>query len=445
MIAIPTFWRSSTEQAAGLWPFSVSNSLPNIGVIVGKEMNSSGTVCMDPINWFRVARLISNPSLFILGTPGLGKSTLVSRIILGLKYQGIIPMILGDLKPDYTNIIKAIGGKVIHLGSEKYTTNILNVKIPDNLTSKVHNKIFSELSDRTYNTVAAIIEIIRAERLKDYENSILRLSLKELINKERADLNTLTHLLRYPTKRLLDNLDITKTEFNKDVRLLIKSINSVNQTIPELFDINAETGIDNNFSAFSIDISRINVADSIKTACSMIAAWHIGTAQILINQVLTDENLAKQNWYLAVFDELWRPLRSSTSIIDRLDSLTRLNRNIGVGQIMITHSLADMEAVDRAEDKAKARGFVERAGILCTFGLPFKELNALQEIYTFNDKEVKLVTSWSSSESWRIRNMSPGRGKFLIKTGSRIGIPCQMILTDIEEKLHNTESKWQSK
>lgn len=37
----------------------------------------------------------------MLGKPGLGKSTLVRRMALGLAGYGIQPLILGDLKPDY--------------------------------------------------------------------------------------------------------------------------------------------------------------------------------------------------------------------------------------------------------------------------------------------------------------------------------------------------------
>ncbi|WP_238177142.1 hypothetical protein [Kribbella sp. VKM Ac-2566] len=61
------------------------------------------------------SRLISNPSAFVLGKPGLGKSTVVRRMALGLAGHGVQPLILGDLKPDYRDLIEALDGQVIDL------------------------------------------------------------------------------------------------------------------------------------------------------------------------------------------------------------------------------------------------------------------------------------------------------------------------------------------
>ena len=72
-----------------------------VGVPLGRHLFTNATVCADPISWFQIAKLISNPSVFVLGLPGLGKSTLVRRMALGLSGFGVQPLVLGDLKPDY--------------------------------------------------------------------------------------------------------------------------------------------------------------------------------------------------------------------------------------------------------------------------------------------------------------------------------------------------------
>ncbi len=81
-------YRGTTVQVCGLWPFSSGASSPMIGVTLGRHEETQATVCCDPISWFQRARLISDPSAFILGKPGLGKSTLVRRMFLGLSAQG---------------------------------------------------------------------------------------------------------------------------------------------------------------------------------------------------------------------------------------------------------------------------------------------------------------------------------------------------------------------
>ena len=109
-------YRGTTVQVCGLWPFSSGTSSPMIGVPLGRHEETQATVCCDPISWFQRARLISNPSAFILGKPGLGKSTLVRRMFLGLSGQGVHPLVLGDLKGEHVDAVEALGGQVIRLG-----------------------------------------------------------------------------------------------------------------------------------------------------------------------------------------------------------------------------------------------------------------------------------------------------------------------------------------
>ena len=42
------------------------------------------------------------------------------------------------------------------------------------------------------------------------------------------------------------------------------------------------------------------------------------------------------------------------------------------------------------------------------------------------------ISSWSAPDSWRAGARHPGRGKYMIKTGGRLGIPMQMTLTATE-------------
>ena len=45
-------------------------------------------------------------------------------------------------------------------------------------------------------------------------------------------------------------------------------------------------------------------------------------------------------------------------MVDKIDALTRLNRQRGIGQIMVSHTMRDLEALVDDDDRAKARGFV---------------------------------------------------------------------------------------
>ncbi|MGH3368365.1 MAG: LAGLIDADG family homing endonuclease, partial [Nocardioidaceae bacterium] len=53
-------------------------------------------------------------------------STITRRMALGLAGYGIQPLVLGDLKPDYKDLIEALGGQVIELGRGRGHLNVLD-------------------------------------------------------------------------------------------------------------------------------------------------------------------------------------------------------------------------------------------------------------------------------------------------------------------------------
>ena len=151
-------WRGTTVQACGLWPFAAGTGSPMIGVPIGRNLLSGATLCADPISWFQRAHLISNPSMFILGLPGLGKSTLVRRMALGLTGYGVLPLVLGDLKPDYVDLIRALGGQVIELGRGRGRLNILDpgeaIVAADRLTGQARAQVIADARGRRHTMVA---------------------------------------------------------------------------------------------------------------------------------------------------------------------------------------------------------------------------------------------------------------------------------------------------
>ena len=140
-------------------------------------------------------------------------------------------------------------------------------------------------------------------------------------------------------------------------------------------------------------------------------------------------------------------------LVDKADSITRLNRNDGTGHLFITHSLRDMTSMESAADNIKARGFAERSGIVVTAGLAKEDLRALSEVKRMSEVEIDTVAGWSTPPGWRPRTVRgadgrtrpappPGAGKVLIKLGDRAGIATQVRLTQTELDLHDTNSRW---
>ncbi|MGW6016239.1 ATP/GTP-binding protein, partial [Streptomyces sp. NPDC055210] len=213
----------------------------------------------------------------------------------------------------------------------------------------------------------------------------------------------------------------------------------------DTFSTETSTRIDSTAPAVCIDISRIGEADTQLTAAAMLATWSDGLGAVAASHALADAGLTPRRWYFAVLDELWRPLRAASGIVDRIDALTRLNRSLGLGDAKITHTLKDAEALGSASDRAKARGFVERAGMVVCAGLPRTEMEDLGRVVDLSRREIDLVSSWSSPPGWGVsggHEEPPGRGRFLIKVGGRPGIPIKVAITDTERRLHDTNTRW---
>src|SRR5690606_34731709 len=137
---------------------------PMVGVPVGRELSGGATLCCDPISWFQRAGLIHNPSCLVLGKPGLGKSSLIRRMVLGLTAYGTYPMILGDLKPDYVDLITAMGGQVIKLGRGLGSLNVLDpgetAAAAARLTGRARDKLAADAHGRRLNMVAALVTVL---------------------------------------------------------------------------------------------------------------------------------------------------------------------------------------------------------------------------------------------------------------------------------------------
>lgn len=402
--------RGSSTDIAGIYPWLFSNNLPMIGAPLGKHLITESLVCCDPMTWF-IEDHIKNPSMFILGEPGYGKSALVCRIcIYNYLEHNVIPIILGDVKGEYVSLIKHLDGNIVELNTDR-GFNILDFRDLANVDE--YKK--GEYIRRVINLVKSIIVLNRSSHeIDDIEKQIL-INAFQIIS---AD-NSLCEL------RDLLNVIYDKT--------LSKSIESVFVTYKYILNSNNQIKPDIN-KPLCIDISKVTRnSDRDVTAVAMLTTWCVG------NNILTLDS--SNNNYLLVLDELWEPLQTegSKDIVKNIDALTRLNRQWGVGQIMITHSLMDLES----SLLATAKTFIQKAAIVAMCALPDIELERISKVAKLTKKECELVTSWFTPKLNESKH-NAGTGKFLIKVGD-LGIPVQVILSEKEKNIHNTNLKFRQK
>lgn len=452
-------WRGTTVQVCGMWPFAIGTGTPMVGVPLGRHIHTGATLCCDPISWFQRAKLISNPSAFVLGKPGLGKSTLVRRMATGLAGYGVMPLVLGDLKPDYVDLIEAMGGQIITLGRGRGYLNVLDpgeaTEAAERLRASGHEKeaaqVMADAHGRRHTMVSALLTILRSAPPTDREETIIDRSLKWL-DAHHEGVPVLGDLLRVVQdgpeevravaldrgddnryKAITEDLEASLIGLVGGGRLgetfSRQTTNPMRRDAPVVYDVSA------------IDDSEMDLQ-----AATLLACWSAGFGTVNVANALADAGLEPRRHYFVILDELWRALRAGRGMVDRVDALTRLNRQRGVGMAMISHTMSDLLALASEEDRMKARGFVERSGMVICGGLPSAEMPQLTAAVPFSEAEQGLLIGWQDPPAWDPAAGQeadpPGRGKFLVKVGGRPGIPVNVQLTDVEKSINDTNKLW---
>jgi hypothetical protein len=456
-VEAPPEWRATTVQACGLFPWAVGGATPTLGVPVGRHLRAGTSVCFDPISWFERGSFLPNPSMFVLGLPGLGKSTFTRRQVLGLSAMGVRPLVLGDLKPDYADLIAAIGGQVVRLGRGLGALNVLDVGALEAAAARLPQgegqRLRAEAHGRRLAVVTGLVLLVRGTGMEDYERAVLSAALRALQHRHQTSnlpapvLPDLVRVLDSGPDEVravtLDRGDLTR--YRAAVDPLHRSLLALlDGPLGDTFSRPTTSPIALDSPGVAIDVSGISSSDTALQAAVLLACWSDGFGAVEASNALADAGVAPQRRYFVVLDELWRVLRSGVGMVDNVDALTRLNRTAGVGMAQITHTMSDLRALANPEDIAKAKGFAERAGALVCGGLPAAELDELADVVAFTQAERDLVTSWSTPPSWDDRSGPPGMGNFLIKVGRRPGVPVHVDLTraELSAGVHDTNKRW---
>lgn len=453
-------YRGTTVQACGLWPFTAGAEAPLEGVPLGSHLRGAGTVCGDPICWF-LAGLINNPSAFVLGRPGLGKSTLVRHIANLLAAFGVIPLVLSDCRPDYVELIRALGGDVLSLGPGRGHLNPLDpgplAGQLDQLPAEQHDRVRAEQHARVLNVTRGLCELVRGSPLTDREQTMLSAALRTAaatITDRQPVLADVIGLIegRDPAVRAV-SLDRGENERYDDLTEgLVGSLMAVanpDGAFGDLFahptDTPLKMGVPAVFDLSALDESNLQVQAAIQLAC-----WSYGQAAVSAEKTLAAAGLREQRLYIMVMDELWRMLKASDAMVDRLDDLTRLNRRLQLGQIMITHTMTDLK-LPTPDATEKAWSLVKHSEMVFLGGLAESEMGNLRQVFAMSEEEHRMISDWSigadtiattTGDGSVVENVPPGRAKFLLKKGKASGVPFEVRLTETEKTVNDTNQGW---
>jgi hypothetical protein len=470
-LPIPLHWRGTTRQICGLFPWGQPGALPLVGTPIGRHQDSGGRVCFDHISWFQ-AGLIANPSVLILGMPGLGKSTLTGKLATGCVAQGYTLLVPGDTKPDYPALGDELGCEVRTVKrSGGWALNPCDpggmIAAAERIGGQAGEELRGEAIGRAVTLLAALVELCRKGPVADYEESVLGAALRQLYQQPGivpviADLRA---LIASRPAALWAELELEHPDGADDESRLaaVKEYDAL--TLPLRRSLRALIGgkYGDVFArptqrrpltaGVIVDTSAIKAGNKDFLAAVLLAAWSDTYGQVEADSALAAAGHTPKRLYCMVLDEMWRVLELGGTLPERVNELTRLNRTDGVGQIMVAHSANDLKDTG----SARTDGIGERAGAIIIGGVPKKELDRLDELITLTSSEQQAITSWYSisrehlAEPQRdqdgrlLRPPPPGAGRFLIKTSAdQPGIPVHVVLTSVEQAWggQQTSRRW---
>ncbi len=397
----------------------------------------------------RCIQVASPTGMFLAGEAMVPthNSTLAKRLITGAVARGDTALILGDPRPDYTMLTEHFGGQVIRVGRGLDRINPLDAgplgSVLPRLPGSEASRVRAEVRARRLSLLMALGTLIRTQPISNAEEVILGRAIDLLDERTPGEVTPATVLgiieegpdLLRAAARAED-----PQRYRDHVQHLVFTLDLLlSGTLAGVFDGQTTTPIDLAAPMVSVDISQAGAAGDKLLTAAMLCTWSYGFAVGDATAVLSGLGLAPRRSYIAVMDELWRALRGAPGLVEHADALTRLNRARGWASVMITHSLTDLDALATEEDRAKARGFIDRSATVVLAALPPRELAKVSQITPLTGPEQALVASWSAPDSWQPGARHPGRGKYMLKTGGRLGIAFDLALAAAERELYDTD------
>lgn len=442
-------YAGTSSQLCGLFPFAVSSGTSVRGVPIGRHLLTAEPVGLDPAEWLRQG-LVSNTGVWVQGQPGIGKSAVIKRMITGLVAFGGVAVVPGDVKGEYSALVEALGGSVWRIGRGLHALNPLDAgPLRAELASAVgtaRERLAETVRIRRLSLLEALVSIVRRGEVDVTERRLLGAALDSAVAavapREPVVPDVLGALGAGGEELRAIVACRDSAGYRRAVRELVNTLALLcDGTLRGIFDrpstVTSDLGSPGPSPALSLDLSALDDDDDDALAAGMLCSWAWSTAVI--------EGASapgRQRTVAVVQDELWRALRVAPGLVERSDRITRLNRHRGVISFQVTHSLDDLEALATAADRAKARGMVARNATLVLGGMAEQELDALRRITPLSDGEAALITSWAASPTWVGGALHPGRGKYLIKSGERIGLPVSLRLTPSELALYDTDGQF---
>lgn len=474
----PPRWFGTSNQVCGFYPFGVGTGRPTNGAPLGRDINTGSAVCTDHDALFR-SGVISSPSAFLFGLNGFGKSTTAQTLLGGQVGRGLTPGVFDPIKGEHIEWVTGLGGTVFSIGPRAlHRLNLLSPGPLGYAARRIGGKVGQELLGlaraKSIDLVKLVVKISRgiSEPVKDYEETAIEAIVDTILEhtgpNDVAVTADLVRAFEHPSARMLQDTGTeTVEEFHTEYKRLGQTLRSLmtgdmGQMLSGTNTVEIEPG---NPGGFCFDTSSIGRNNTKLLSAAMLSTWSLGMDSIDAHWELAQHELRLQaeaaregqvyepaiRWggYTTLMDEFWYPIRACEGMVDLVDGLSRTNRSVGTAELKVSHSPKDLLSLKNEEDRQKAKGFIERSGLLMLMGLSEDDLHELAKVRSMTQSEINQVVGFSTARNWtgnRRKNgpppPPPGAGKVLLKVNERVGIPVKMLRTKTQMSVHNTNARY---
>ncbi|SDD56433.1 ATP-binding protein [Actinokineospora iranica] len=432
-----TVYRAATSEIGGLFPLLAANGVPPVGARIGYDTLSGGAFYCHPIEWV-LRGLVTNPNLVIFGEPGRGKSSTVVAFLLRMMAFGVKTLISGDVKGEYSPLLRALGATPIVLGSgSPARLNALDLgPVQARWTKWSVARQKEELTGVLARWTKLMVALAEAQGYRPTvtDEAVLSAVLTRLVGVGDG----YTHLrpitipdvqreLAEPDDDLWSRTRFAdRRQFLDTLRPMTDALgNLVTGPLSGLFDQQTNFELDWSSPIQSMDLSRLRSRGDQVVA---VALTCLGSWSSMMTDLQDDGEIR-----IVVRDEVWRQMRLGLRAVQAVDADLRLSRAEKKIQILVMHNPADPLSVGSAgsQEVAIAKDLLSLCSTRILFGQSTRVAGELAEAFSLSEREQEVVTGWAMERT----------GRALWKVESNAGHKVQAVLSRTERRIFDTNAQ----
>ncbi|MDN5920477.1 MAG: ATP-binding protein [Pseudonocardia sp.] len=434
-------YRAATSDIGGLFPLLASNGVPAIGARMGYDTLSGGAFYVHPVEWV-LRGLCTNPNLAVFGEPGRGKSSTVLAMLLRMSLFGTKTLISGDVKGEYTPLLRGLGITPIQLGRGSATRlNALDLgPIAARWATWSTQRQREELTGVLGRWTKLLCALAEAQGYPPTVTDELVLStvLRRLVGAADGYTGlrpvTIPHVvaaLADPDEDLWAASRFAgRREFLDHTRLITDALsNLVIGPLAGLFDEQTNFDLDWDAPVQSMDLSllRSRGDQAIAVALTCLGSW-----SSMITDLQDDGDVR-----IVVRDEVWRQMRLGLRAVQAVDSDLRLSRAERKIQLLVMHKPSDLLSVGAAgsQEVSIAKDLLALCSTRILLGQSTRVGDELADELALSEREQAVITGWAME----------GKGRALWKIENTPGMKIQTVLSATEQAVFDTNAALRGK